>query len=75
MMREAVAAVVEAQRKEFDIHSTLPSTVAASALLSLGIGLGIQRMIDREVSIAPLVSTIRILLGEPAKKNTKRRSK
>ncbi len=74
-MREAVAAVVEAQRREFDIHSTLPGGVAASALLSLGIGLGIQRMIDREVSITPLVSTIRILLGEPNKKRRPRKSK
>jgi AcrR family transcriptional regulator len=74
-MREAVTAVVEAQRMEFDIESTLPSSVTASALLSLGIGLGIQRMIDRDVSIEPLLSTIRILLGEPAKKARARRSK
>ncbi|MEO7111882.1 MAG: TetR/AcrR family transcriptional regulator [Polyangiaceae bacterium] len=74
-MREAVTAVVEAQRVEFDIESTLPSSVAASALLSLGIGLGIQRMIDRDVSIEPLLSTIRILLGEPRKKSRRPRSK
>lgn len=74
-MREAVTGVVEAQRLEFDIESALPSNVVASALLSLGIGLGIQRMIDRDVSIEPLVSTIRVLLGEPTKKARMRRSK
>jgi AcrR family transcriptional regulator len=74
-MREAVTAVVEAQRNEFGIESTMPSHVAASALLGLGIGLGIQRMIDRDVSIEPLVSTIRILLGEPAAPKRKTRKK
>jgi AcrR family transcriptional regulator len=73
-MREAVTAVVEAQRTEFDIESSLPSNVVASALLSLGIGLGIQRMIDRDVSITPLVSAIGILLGEPKKKRRPRKS-
>lgn len=74
-MREAVTAVVEAQRAEFGIESALPSKEVASALLGLGIGLGIQRMIDRDVSIAPLVSAIRILVGDPEKQARKRRSK
>lgn len=60
-IREGLGALVAMQREGGDAE--LPADVAALALLSLGIGLGFQRMIDPDISVRVLTDAIRVLLG------------
>lgn len=60
-VREGLAALVAMQRDGQD--ADLAPDVAALALLSLGIGLGFQRMIDPEISVRVLTDAIRLLIG------------
>lgn len=60
-VREGLTAIVALQRGGEE--GELPADQAALALLSLGIGLGFQRMIDPTISVRVLTDAIRLLLG------------
>ena len=61
-IRDAVT-VLEQHAKEFGITLPMPAADCATALLSLGVGLGVQRAIDPDVGVAVLPSVIRLLAG------------
>jgi AcrR family transcriptional regulator len=62
-IRAAVTRLLTAHAEEFGIELPMPAEDCATALLSLGVGLGVQRAIDPEVGIAVLPSVIRLLAG------------
>jgi len=63
-VREGIAALVAMQRE--GSASALPPESVALALLSLGIGLGFQRMIDPEISVRVLTDVVRVLISSTA---------
>jgi AcrR family transcriptional regulator len=62
-IRAAVTTLLTAHAEEFKITLPMPAEDCATALLSLGVGLGVQRAIDPEVGIAVLPGIIRLLAG------------
>jgi AcrR family transcriptional regulator len=62
-IRAAVTMLLTAHAEEFGIELPMPAEDCATALLSLGVGLGVQRAIDPEVGIAVLPGVIRLLAG------------
>ena len=62
-IRDAVTALLEQHAKEFGITLPMPAADCATPVLSLGVGLGVQRAIDPEVGVAVLPSVIRLLAG------------
>lgn len=72
---EAFALLCELQAREFGLELRLPPRVTASALLSLGIGLGVQRVFDRSVPVEALVETLRLFFYEPPHKRGARRER
>ena len=50
-IRDAVATLLAEHAKEFGIELPLPAADCATALLSLGVGLGVQRASDPEVGV------------------------
>lgn len=60
-VRDGIAALVALQR-EGDAGALAPDAVAL-ALLSLGIGLGFQRMIDPGISVRVLTDVVRLLIS------------
>lgn len=62
-IRAAVATLLTEHAEEFGIELPMSAADCATALLSLGVGLGVQRAIDPEVGIAVLPGVIRLLAG------------
>lgn len=58
----AVAGLVEQQAADLDLTLPSPAEDAAVQLLSLGIGLGVQRAFDPDLSVTALVDLLRSLL-------------
>ena len=52
----------EAPAEELGVSLAMPADQAATALLNLGIGLGVQRIADPAVPTAVLTDTLRLVL-------------
>ncbi|MFF4585503.1 TetR/AcrR family transcriptional regulator [Streptomyces sp. NPDC001388] len=61
-IREALAQLLEALAGELGASLAMPAEQAAMTLLSLGIGLGVQRVADPAVPTAVLTDTLRLVL-------------
>ncbi|MEW2399362.1 TetR/AcrR family transcriptional regulator [Streptomyces sp. NPDC046862] len=61
-IHEALARLLEALAQELGVSLAMPADRAATALLSLGIGLGVQRIADPAVPTAVLTDTLRLVL-------------
>ena len=64
-VRGLVAALVAADADRFGVALPMPAADAALALVSLGVGLGVQRALDPDVPVRALTDTVRALLGPP----------
>lgn len=62
VIREALAQLLQSLAEELGASPAMPAEPAAMALLSLGIGLGIQRIADPAVPTAVLTETLRLML-------------
>lgn len=62
-IREALALLLDTLAQELGASLAMPADQAAMTLLSLGIGLGIQRIADPTVPTAVLTDTLRLILG------------
>ncbi len=62
-IRAAITTLLAAHAEEFGIALPMPAEDCATALLSLGVGLGVQRAIDPDVGIDVLPGVIRLLAG------------
>ncbi|GAA3558235.1 TetR/AcrR family transcriptional regulator [Kribbella ginsengisoli] len=62
-IRAAVTELLATHAEEFDITLPMPAEDCATALLSLGVGLGVQRAIDPDVGVDVLPAVIRLLAG------------
>jgi len=62
-VRALVAAVVARNAEELGLALPVPAEEAAAALLSLGIGLGVRRMVDPSTPVQVLTDMVRLLLG------------
>lgn len=60
---DALRGLIDHQAEELGLRPVLPTENVARALLSLGVGLGVQRFVDGEPSISVLTDTMRVLLG------------
>jgi AcrR family transcriptional regulator len=63
-IRELLAELLQTYAEKFGLRLPMPAADAATALLSLGIGLGVQRAIDPTIGVHVLPDVIRIL-GTP----------
>ncbi|MFE6649644.1 TetR/AcrR family transcriptional regulator [Nocardioides sp. NPDC057772] len=61
-LTSAVAGLIEQQAEDLGLRLPSPAEDAAVQLLSLGIGLGVQRAFDPDLSVASLVDLLRSLL-------------
>jgi AcrR family transcriptional regulator len=61
-IREALAQLLDALAQELGASLAMPAEQAAMTLLSLGIGLGLQRITDPAVSTGVLTDTLRLIL-------------
>ncbi|MFJ3306360.1 TetR/AcrR family transcriptional regulator [Streptomyces sp. NPDC086549] len=61
-IREALAQLLDALAQELGVSLAMPADQAAMTLLSLGIGLGIQRINDPAVPTTVLTDTLRLIL-------------
>ncbi|AXK85238.1 TetR/AcrR family transcriptional regulator [Nocardia farcinica] len=59
---DTLAELIDQQAREFGVTLAVPAHDAAVRLLSLGIGLGVQRAFDPEVPVTPIVDALRELL-------------
>lgn len=59
----AIAGLIEQQAADLGLRLASPAEDAAVQLLSLGIGLGVQRAFDPDLSVTSLVDLLRSLLG------------
>ena len=64
-IRELLATLITAGAGKLGTVLPLPADRLATALLSLGIGLGLQRAIDPDVAVGTLTDVIRVLAGLP----------
>ncbi|MDV6014063.1 TetR/AcrR family transcriptional regulator [Haloechinothrix sp. LS1_15] len=64
-IREGLAELITSSLEEFDVELPMPADDVATALLSLGIGLGVQRAIDPGIPVRVLTNTMRAMLGLP----------
>jgi AcrR family transcriptional regulator len=62
-VRGLIAAVIRSNAEEFGVTLPVSADEAATALLSLGIGLGLQRMVDPAIPVDALTGTARLLFG------------
>lgn len=62
-MREAIAALITAQADELGVALPLPAHTIATALLSLGIGIGVRRAVDPSTPVSTMTEVIRLLAG------------
>lgn len=60
---DALKALIDQQAEELGLIPVMPTEDVARALLSLGIGLGVQRFVEGAPSIRVLTDTMRVLLG------------
>jgi AcrR family transcriptional regulator len=65
IIRGAIATALTKGAAEFGLRLPMPASDLATALLSLGIGLGVQRAIDPRIPASVLTDTIRALAGRP----------
>ena len=63
--RAVVADVIARTADEVGVSLPMPAADAAAALLSLGIGLGVRRMIDPSTPVDVLTDMVRLLFGAP----------
>ncbi|MCW4352248.1 TetR family transcriptional regulator [Hoyosella sp. YIM 151337] len=63
-IRDTIGQLVAAATEAYDLDLGMSAEDVATALLSLGIGLGLQRAIDPEVSAGILTDTIRAMLNQ-----------
>ncbi|MGW7383346.1 TetR/AcrR family transcriptional regulator [Streptomyces sp. NPDC054794] len=61
-IRQALAQLLDALARELGASLAMPAEQAAMTLLSLGIGLGIQRITDPAVPTTVLTDTLRLIL-------------
>ncbi|MGH3521195.1 MAG: TetR/AcrR family transcriptional regulator [Haloechinothrix sp.] len=64
-IRAIIAELIKSALREFDVSVPMPPDDLAAALLSLGIGLGVQRAIDPTIPVRVLTNTIRMMVGLP----------
>lgn len=64
-LRSSLAALVDDSAQRYDLRLAMDADDVATALLSLGIGLGATRANDSSLSVEVLTRTIRLLLGMP----------
>ncbi|GAB3476504.1 TetR/AcrR family transcriptional regulator [Amycolatopsis cihanbeyliensis] len=62
-IRDAIAGLLDGHAERFGITLPMPAGDCATALLSLGIGLGVQRAIDPGIPVHVLPEVIRIFAG------------
>jgi len=62
-MRAAIAAMIEAGAQEAGVEPALPVEELAVTVLSVGLGLALQRAFDPTVSVRALTDTIRAVAG------------
>jgi AcrR family transcriptional regulator len=62
-LRARTAEAVTAAADQLGIALPMPAELISTALLSLGVGLGLQRTVDHDVSIKALSDSIRVLIG------------
>lgn len=62
-IRGAIAQLIKSALEEFALSLPMPADDLAAALLSLGIGLGVQRAIDPSIPVRVLTNTIRMMAG------------
>ncbi|MGH3452045.1 MAG: TetR/AcrR family transcriptional regulator [Haloechinothrix sp.] len=62
-IRGMIAELIASSLEEFGISLPMPADDLAAALLSLGIGLGVQRAIDHTIPVRVLTNTIRMMAG------------
>jgi AcrR family transcriptional regulator len=65
VIRGLIAQLITAGAEEYDITLPMSADDAATALLSLGIGLGVQRAIDPTIGVGVLTDVIRLLADRP----------
>ncbi|MFF3849293.1 TetR/AcrR family transcriptional regulator [Streptomyces sp. NPDC002328] len=63
LIRQMLAQLLEALAQESGARLAMPADRAAATLLSLGIGLGVQRVADPSVPTTVLTDTLRLFLG------------
>ncbi|MGH3433165.1 MAG: TetR/AcrR family transcriptional regulator [Thermocrispum sp.] len=61
-IRDLIAALVSANSEEFGVDLPLPAADVATVLLSLGIGLGLQRTIDPSIPASLLTDVLRLFV-------------
>jgi AcrR family transcriptional regulator len=64
-VRDLVRHLLEITAQELGVTPAMPPERAANLLLSLGIGLGVRRMVDPAVDVTVLTDMVRLLLGAP----------
>jgi AcrR family transcriptional regulator len=62
-VRDLLASVVTRTADELGSELPLPAGEAAAALLSLGIGLGVRRMVEPTTSVGVLIDVVAMLIG------------
>ncbi|WP_328603140.1 TetR/AcrR family transcriptional regulator [Amycolatopsis sp. NBC_00345] len=62
-IRDTIAGLLAGYAERFGITLPMPAADAATALLSLGIGLGVQRAIDPTIPVHVLPDVIRLFAG------------
>jgi hypothetical protein len=62
-IRDTIADLLAGYAERFGITLPMPAGDAATALLSLGIGLGVQRAIDPTIPVHVLPDVIRLFAG------------
>jgi AcrR family transcriptional regulator len=60
-IRDMVALLITRQAADFGVTLPMPAETAATALLSLGIGLGMRRAIDPTIPVSVLTDTLKLL--------------
>lgn len=63
VIRDGIAALISENAEQYGIDLPMSADDVATALLSLGIGLGVQRAIDPKLPVAVLTDTIRVIAG------------
>ncbi|MBA0125905.1 TetR family transcriptional regulator [Haloechinothrix sp. YIM 98757] len=64
-IRGMLTDLIRANLTEFDVELPVPAEDLSAAVLSLGIGLGVQRAIDPSIPVRVLTDTMRAMLGLP----------
>jgi AcrR family transcriptional regulator len=64
-IRGMIADVLRSACEEHGLELPMPVEEAAHALLSLGIGLGLQRAVDPGLSVQVLSDVVRVIVGTP----------